>query len=132
MNCTIRELRPNDINFLYATWTRSQYYGCSYYAQVPKETFMAAFQARIQAILAEPGVQVLVACLNEDEDVILGYAVVAPQKALHYVFIKKAWRGMGLATALTGGASTNVITHVTDVLDLRKKDLIFNPFLLPS
>jgi RimJ/RimL family protein N-acetyltransferase len=132
MNFTIRELRPNDINFVYATWTKSQYYGCSYFKPVPKEAFMAAFQARIQAILGQPDTQVLVACLNEDEDVVLGYAVITPYKALHYVFIKKAWRGMGLATALTGGASTCVITHMTDLLDLKKKDLIFNPFLLPS
>lgn len=74
----------------------------------------------------------MVACLTEDPDVLLGYAISSPE-ALHYVFVKEAWRRRGIASRLLGpvGAYKHV-THLTEATEeLRNKYRMgFNPFLI--
>jgi GNAT superfamily N-acetyltransferase len=75
-----------------------------------------------------------VACLKEDPDVILGYAIFSKTyPALHFVFVKSAWRGIGIARSLVP-KETKVVTHLTKVgLSILKKNptLVFNPFNTP-
>jgi GNAT superfamily N-acetyltransferase len=57
------------------------------------------YQAIIKAILGRPETVVTIACTDDDEDQILGYAVTAP-RTVHYVYVKQPFRKRGFAKAL--------------------------------
>lgn len=100
--------------------------------------FNRQFTLVIDHILAKA--QVKVACLKEDEDVILGYIIFEEPNILHYVFIKEAFRRLDVAKNLIQHALTDqdtiefslktntgrkVLTHSQTRLKF-----IYNPFLL--
>ena len=93
---------------------------------------MENYHTVINSVLSTPQINIKVACLKEDPSVILGYAVLAATpNALHWVFIKKSWRNIGLAKDLIS-KNVNVATHLTKtgLSIIKKKDWQFNPFLL--
>jgi hypothetical protein len=79
---------------------------------------------------------VTVACLPDNEDVILGYIVFQPN-VLHYMFVKEAFRKFGIARFLYkesfGDNETITYTHKTlfvrDILSAHPL-LTYNPFKL--
>lgn len=126
----IRDFLPGDKNFVFATWLRGLYYGDSWFREVKKDVFMDNYHRFIERLLETPGVQVKVACLKNDPEVILGYSVVSElAPVLHWVFVKTAWRGIGIAKSLVPEGVTT-ITHATKLgLSISKrKDLVFNPW----
>lgn len=125
-----RVAEPGDRNFILATWLRGLYYGDTWFQDIPKDIFMAAYHKIIEAILAHESTITVVACLKEDPSVILGYAVLnLDGTKLHWAFTKKAWRGIGIAKRLVPTTVTTV-THLTrtgkDICG--KRALTFNPF----
>lgn len=130
---TIRDATPGDKNFIYASWLRGLYYGDSWFKEIPKSIFMEAYHAVLESILENPATQVKVACLQDDPEVILGYAVLGIEgRRVHWVFVKKAWRTIGIAKKLVP-EKVDITTHLTRVgLSLMKKrpNMIFNPFAL--
>lgn len=127
----IRDINDNDKNFIYASWLRGLYYGDSWFSLIPKSIFMGAYHGFIQLVLDRKNTVVKIACLKDDPDVILGYAVLTPSvKAINWVFVKKAWRTIGIAKQLVP-SEFKVATHLTKVgLSIAsKKDIIFNPFV---
>jgi len=132
----IRNTSPNDKNFILATWLRGLYYGDSWFREMPKDIYMACYHAVLERILANPDTLVQVACLKEDPDVILGYSVLAPNVTgitLHWVFVKSAWRNIGIGKSLIPIERTNAVTHLTKsgLSILRKHpEVVFNPFLV--
>lgn len=126
----IRSILPEDRNFILATFLRGLYYGDSWFTLIPKQSFMEHYHKVIDYLLAKPGVQVKVACLKDTPDVILGYSILS-NDTVHFVFVKKNWRGIGIARDLVPN-STKVTTHLTKVglSILVKKGLTFNPFLV--
>jgi hypothetical protein len=126
---TIRPSRPEDKNFILATWLRGLYYGDSWFSQIPKDAFMAHYHTFLEALLNRPGVQVMVCCLKDDDDVILGYSVLGLD-SLHWVFVKSAWRKIGIGRSLV---PTNIktVSHLTQVgrsLLRKVPGVAFNPF----
>lgn len=124
-----RPYRDGDKNFILASWLRGLYYGSEWFREIPKEIFMENYHKVIDHILNRA--QVTVACLKDDEDVILAYSVHGAHK-LHWVFCKKAWRGIGISKLLVP-VETTTITHLTKVAIsyLRKNPNVhFNPFSL--
>lgn len=128
----IREGRVEDWNFFYSTFLRALYYGDSWFKEIPKDIFMENYHKVADVLLAKGILKV--ACLKEDPEVILGYALFSSQyPALHFVFVKSAWRGIGIAKSLVP-KETKVATHLTKVgLSILKKNpsITFNPFLTP-
>lgn len=128
----IRDYQPADKNFVYASWLRGVYYGECGFKDVPKNVFMEAYHNYVEKILDSPAISVKVACLREDESVILGYAVLSTvTPTLYFVFVKQAWRKIGIAKALVPN-TTKVVTHLTAVgRSILKKhsDVTLNPFL---
>lgn len=109
----IRDFTPSDENFIYASWLRGMYYGESWLSLMKKDVFMATYHKVVETLINSPGVQIKVACLKDDPEVILGYAVlsrVAP--VLHWVFVKSSWRGIGIAKSLVP-SETKIVTNVT-------------------
>lgn len=128
----MRGFLPDDQNLILATWLRGLYYSDTWYSEIPKSVFMKEYHEVLLKLLASPNTEIKIACLKEDPYVVLGYAVYSsPHSALHWVYIKKNWRGIGLAKDLTP-SSINTATHTTKVglSVMKKKGISFNPFLI--
>ncbi len=133
---TIRPMESGDKNFILATFLRGLYYGDSWFREVPKDIFMSVYHTVVEGVLANPKNIVQVACLKADPEVILGYSILGPNvtgATLHWVFVKSAWRTIGIARSLIPLERVNAVTHLTKVgLSILRKhpEVVFNPFLL--
>lgn len=126
---TIRDFAEADSSFIFATWLKGLYYGNYFFREIDKDTFFKCYHRVIEKILLKPESFIAVSCLKEDEDVILGYAVCEPE-VLHWVFIKDAWRKLGLAKDLVP-KDIKYVTHLTEVgANIKPKEWKFNPFLI--
>lgn len=125
-------IRPGcmaDKSFIFATWLRGLRYGNDWFGMIDSECYFKAYQQVITTVLSSPNTTVKVACLKEDPDVILGYSVYASE-LLHFVFVKKSWRNIGIARSLFP-EKVMVVTHLTSVgKSMLKKHphIKFNPF----
>lgn len=75
--------------------------------------------------------QIKVACLPDDPDIILGYAILSPDSTtLHWCFVKSAWRKQGIMKEILPKSITSY-THFTELsqsLKYKLPNAIFNPF----
>lgn len=95
---SIRDFHSEDNNFIYATWLHS-IHANNNNPNLNRAKSMMNMHKRITEILAQPDTVIKVACLDDAADVILGYAIYQDKK-LWWVYIKKAWREMGIAKKL--------------------------------
>jgi hypothetical protein len=127
----IRPAISSDMSFIMATFLRGLYYGNSYFRQIPKDIFMAAYKRVAEAAWTSPNIRIRVACLKEDSDVILGYSVCSSdEKAIIWMFVKTAWRKQGIGRSLLPH-SPIYATHLTEtgkMLMNKMPGLAFNPF----
>ncbi len=125
-----RLAKDTDKNFVLATFLRGLYYGESLFSEMPKDLFMNKYKHVVQALINDPNTEVVVACLPEDSDVILGYSIVSKNKeTLYWVFVKAAWRRKGVAKSLIA-QNPKYIAHLTKLgSELRYKlpNAKFNP-----
>jgi len=124
----IRTSNPDDQPFIYSTFLRSLYYGNSWFTLIKKDSFMKNYHRVVEALLQNS--QIDVACLKEDPSVILGY-VIHRANLLHFVFVKKVWRKIGIAKSLIP-SKIDTVTHLTKqgILMLKKNNWEFDPFSL--
>lgn len=123
-----RVAKAEDINFIYNTWLYSLYNG-SDYQNMEKGEFMNAYKNVIHNILTRPGVFTLVACLEDDPDVILGWSCFEGEEnpILHYVYVKKLWRGKQIPLMIV--PDFKEYTHATrHFLSIKPKKTTYNPF----
>jgi len=129
---TIRAATEDDRSFIFATWLRGLYYGGIFFSEIPKDTFMANYHKIIDKIISSPNTRVSVACLKEDPSVILGYSVYRKSNndnVLDWIFVKSAWRLIGIAKSLTPAGVTTA-SHITKLgKKLMPKGVSFNPFV---
>jgi len=136
---TLRDYTPNDRHFILATWLRGLFYGDTWFSQIPKAIFMENYHRALERVFSTPGVKIKVACLADDKDVILGYSVYRTLNhngidinVLDWVFVKSAWRKIGLAKKLIP-PSIEACTHLTksgtSIIKCKLPNVIFNPFL---
>lgn len=125
-------IRPgveDDRNFIMSTWLKGLRYGNDWFELIEASVYYENYQKALDRLLGLVVTEVRVACLKDSPDVILGYAV-SRGKTLDYVFVRKAWRGIGVARDLVP-SDINTVSHVTDVgrSILKKKPSVkFNPF----
>ncbi len=131
---TIRPWKVGDENFILSTFLRGLYYGNDWFREIPKDIFMSHYHRVVERLLSHPGTAVRVACLREDEDVIVGYSISRPLQdgtsILDFVFVKSAWRKAGIGRSLLPPNFTSV-SHLTKVgKSLKPVNCVFNPFTL--
>lgn len=130
---TIRNYRPEDEDFVFSTFLLGLYHGDTWFSKIKKPVFLHHYRLILKQLLNHPNVKINVSCLKDDADVILGYSVLSKnEQILHWVFIKSAWRKIGIARSLVPN-TINTVTHLTAVgLSLLKKydNVSFNPFVL--
>lgn len=125
----LRDGRPTDLPFIYASWLKGLRYGNDWFGAIDQGIYFKAYHKVLESVLLRSTVKV--ACLIDEPDAILGYSVTSGTK-VHWVFVKKHWRGIGLARDLLPVQPT-IVTHVTKVgLSILKKSnsVIFDPFSL--
>lgn len=122
----IRDAVVGDEAFIFASWLRGLYYGDSWFSNIEKDHFMFNYHKVIESLLSQATIKI--ACLKEDKNIIIGYAVYR-EDILDWAFVKKDWRKIGIAKALVPD-NIKVATHATKVgLELmKKKKFEFKPF----
>ena len=118
-----------DRPLIYATWLKGLRHANDHFELIQNTAYFKHQHALISSILDNFDTTVKIACLKEDPSVILGYCVFNGP-VLHWVFVKKAWRKIGLARDLVP-KDIKIVTHVTKVgRDLLQKSpgIEFNPY----
>ena len=120
----IRPARPEDAAFIFGSWLENFWRESPWAARLTARTFFGppppappgGHRAVVVAVLARA--RVLVACDLADPDEIVGYFVFEPGVA-HWLYVKKALRGFGVARALLAASDLPTdlagvrITHPT-------------------
>lgn len=127
-----REATEEDLPFVYATWLRGLRYGNEAFGLIEQSVYYKYYHQYIGILLKHPDTRVLVACLPDDEDVILGYSVLGKEGTVHYVHVKDAFRKFGIARGLVP-KNIKIYTHFTKVglaiLKSKFPNAEYNPFL---
>lgn len=82
----------------------------------------------IRILRLEDGCETLLAVDPADETTISGFACFNGEE-LHYVYVKRIMRGLGVARRLLEGRPIRYITHRTPAFESRFKNLIYRPRL---
>jgi GNAT superfamily N-acetyltransferase len=133
MKLRLREMSSSDFSFIMATWLRGLYYDSGFYSEIDKAVFFDNYAAIAKAILEKSQCRPRIAVLEDDPNVILGYAILeeAPSgDIVHYVYVKSVFRKAGIAKQLLH-RKVIACTHLTELGNsIRKqKNISFNPFL---
>lgn len=125
----VRKATEADMNFVYSTWLKGVYHGSDLLKNVKRAVYFENYPKYIAAVLARPTVEVKVAALAEDKDVILGYAVVQPG-VVHWVYVKSAWRKQNVAKTLLAGYNIQESSSMTKIgaSIMKKKKIQYNPW----
>lgn len=139
---TYRPAQPSDMAFIYRSILMGTYHGnrpakgklpdprcpIDFFSSIDQDTFMREYHGFLEAMFARPGTDIKIACLVEDNDVILGFSICLGS-TLNFVFVKPDWRRTGIATDLVPKEITSVsgFTRVGDIIR-RRKGWTFNPW----
>ena len=133
MNIKIRDFKQEDVSFVLDFWLKNYYkFGTGY---KPSWTiFFKYHQAQIIKLNSEGKLICQIACLPDDEDVILGFAVYGVDYSLHYIGVKESFKRLGIAKTLLKkffkDRSEITVSHWTK--DLQKLEslykLKYNPY----
>lgn len=123
----VRAANANDVPFILSTWLRGLRYGNDWFALIDKDAYFTKYAVVVDNLLRNSYVSV--ACLASDPEVIVGY-IVYDVGVLHWVYVKKAWRRLGLAKQLVPYNPIERITHLTKLGQrLMPEHWRFDPFL---
>lgn len=122
-------MHEGDKSFIYSTFLRGLYYGNPFYGAINKTAFFEHYPKVLDHILSKQDTEVKVACLADDEDIILGYAIIE-NTVLHYIAVKESWRMQGIARKLLAGSEIATVTHSTKpgASIIKKKGWELNPW----
>jgi GNAT superfamily N-acetyltransferase len=124
---TVRPGAATDLGVIYSSWLKGLYYGNDWFREIDQELYFDRYHQAIEAILFRPTTLVRVMALNDDSDVVLGYSVSDGDR-LHWVYVRPAWRKLGIAKAIIP-AGISKVTHLTKVgRSLKPKKWAFDPF----
>lgn len=135
----VRAAYIEDVPFLFATLLRSYRHASNFARRISNDVFYKYHHAFLDACLKRNGSKVLVAHPKGEPDVILGYllteALPSGEEIIHYTYVKKSFRQMGIARALWAKLENKeyIFTHYTvdaDWIVKKFNTLTYNPYLL--
>ncbi len=92
---------------------------------------MEYYHKVLERFLDNPKVNITVACLIDDPQVILGYSVTRESRGdvvMDWVFVKSAWRNIGIGKSLVP-PNLKIVTHLTKTgRALKPEEVIYDPF----
>lgn len=127
-----------DRNFILSTWLRS-YRNSPFTKYIPSQLYFDSHQRVIERLWNKPNAKTIVACLDEDQNVILGY-LAYDTAAIHFCYVKETLQGEGIARTLLKHARIDLnevhhFTHFTkpmETIHVKYRTLRYNPYLLPG
>lgn len=130
----VRTATDDDRNFVLKSFLLGVYYGETWFSKIPKRIFMDNYKKVAEALFYKYKGSIKIACLPDDETVILGYSILnKDETVLAFVYVKDAWRNRGIGRKLVPD-TVNCVTHLTglgeQLLNKFKEKPIFNPFLI--
>lgn len=127
----VRLAMLSDKNFIMSTWLRGLKYGNEWFKEIESSAYFKHYNPFIEKIISDPDAIIRVACLKDDPEVILGYSVSKGDR-LDWIFVKKAWRAIGVAKSLLPSTVTTT-SHLTTaglaILKAKMPKVTFNPFI---
>ncbi len=131
-DCVIRHGSHIDFGYIHKTWLRVWR---SHFPRDVNDALFSEYHRHIfNRILANS--KVYIATIEEDESMVLGY-LVARKDVLHWVWVRSAFRRMGIANALMDAylreaGKPRYASHWTQSGEhfVKKLGLKFNPFLI--
>jgi hypothetical protein len=119
--------------FVLACWLRGVFYGDTFFSHMKKSIFMEHYHKVLERFIDNPGVDIQMAVLQDDPQVILGYSVARKsakgEQVLDWVFVKSAWRKIGIAKMLVP-PDVVLVTHLTRLgRALKPEGVEWNPFV---
>lgn len=135
-----RSQSDNDTGFLYSTWLKS-YRQMPYAQNMSNDTFFHHHKQIIKDILDKPNTIVTFIVEDTDPDHIYGYSVVerlGDAAIIHYIYVKHAYRKLGLAESLLKtqipllGSKLTFVTHESRHHKQFKDkfNIEYNPYLI--
>lgn len=127
----IRDFNNKDRNLILATFLRGLYYGDSWFSLIPKNIFMNNYKLVAQALVDSPKIVIKIACLKEDQEVILGYSILSSDyQTVVWVYVKSAWRKQGIGRSLVPKHPMHVshLNALGKTLLHKLPNATFNPF----
>lgn len=92
MRIKVRQAVPDDHAFIYATYLRNKWFDKDQKTTLKRSTWSKLQHTRLERILSDE--TVLIACLSDDPDLIVGYVFMDGVRPFTYV--KLDWRSPGL------------------------------------
>lgn len=125
-----------DKPFVLSSWLKGLRWGNHWFSLIDQTAYFKAYHAILEDLLERANTCILVACLQDSPDVILGYSVFSYTEqgdvAFHWIFVKRRWRNIGVAKMLTPPGIV-IATHLTELgekLIKKRPEIKFNPFVL--
>jgi ribosomal protein S18 acetylase RimI-like enzyme len=140
-NLITRPAVPTDLALVLSSWLKCYRFYSNWSANITNDVFYREHHALLEWLLAKPSVEVLVCALAEDPNTVLGYLAIEEQHGqvrtvIHFVYVKAAFRGLGIARRLFQDARVNptgcAYTHRTRAnrwVDEKYPGLLYNPYL---
>lgn len=131
MGQSLTVLRPaieTDMALVYATWFTHYKHTSPLGRHCRPDIFYPGQRPIINRILKQDG-QVVVACPNDDSDMILGW-LASEDSCIHYCYVKGAFRKMGIGKQLITSQLFKTFSHWTDDSEwaMKKFGLVYDPF----
>ncbi len=130
----IRRADADDAAFVFSYWLRDYYERSAFAKGITKATFMSLHHLLLERLIARSVMHI--ACDPEDPTVCFGF-ICAEGPVLHYVYVKRRFRGMGVGGLLLAAAfeasGPSAFSHLTDeMISLRKRWPLaeYNPYLV--
>ena len=98
MKIKIRQFKEEDTNFILSSWIKSSYSNITGYRE-KYGNYHKGLETIIKRKYANGEIVPYIACLDDDVDFILGFAVFGTDYTLHYVFVKEAFKRLGIASS---------------------------------
>lgn len=128
----VRRADADDAAFIFSYWLRDYYERSAFCKGIGKALYMRLHHLLLERIIARS--TIWVACDMVDPSVIFGFICVEGD-TLHYVYVKRRFRGLGVAGLLFKAAGIaegpRAFTHLTDeMISLRKRWPLaeYNPY----
>lgn len=126
-----RDYEPEDAAFIYDTWLNGLRGGNDLFKEIEINRYYRYYRSVIKFLMERYEVTKKIACLEEDEDVLLGYSITEGD-TLHWIYVKPHWRKFGIGNNLLPDKIKKV-THLTNmgksILKKKYPDAIFDPFI---
>lgn len=113
---------PDDLNFVSNSWGSSYYQGAQYKTTLSPSEFHEYHRPHRNALFNNPHASIICCVSKDDTNQILGWIAIekpksSPGMILHYVYVKQAFKGFGIAKELAKRALIDgpvTFTHATE------------------